>query len=193
MSASKNNFRTILTVCILAVILVIAVYIVFFFNKMTIQGDSMEKLTELMGMNFADVEITDIQYKYVKDEALGLWRTRTQIFVFLNESGELESKDYYFDSNGGEIYDQNMEYIPHGHIAELKEIGIELHQIQKHGGKYNQIRSGFSIVPYEIHWYRIDKSYDGKSNIVLFASVPRKVSIYVDKIIQENNKAQGAI
>lgn len=184
MSIPKNHFPIILTVCIFVVIIVIAVYIVFFFNKMTIKGDSMEKLTELMRMDFSDVEITDIRYKYVKDETLGLWGTRTQIFVFLNESCELESKDY-FDSNEGGIYDPNLEYIPPGHVAELEEIGIQLHQIQKHGGKYNQIRAGFSIVPYTIHWYQIDKSYDSKSNVVLFASVPRKISINVDKMIQD--------
>lgn len=185
MSVPKNHFPAILTVCILVAILVIVVYIVFFFNKMTIQGDSMEKLAELMRMDFSDVEITDIQYKYVKDETLGLRGTRTQIFVFLKESGELESKDHYFDSNGWEISDPNLEHIPPGNIAALKEIGIELHQIQKHGGNYNQIKVGFSTVPYTIHRYQIDESYDGKSNVVLLASIPRKISISVDKIIQE--------
>lgn len=84
---------------------------------------------------------------------------------------------YYSDSNEEEIYDPNLEYIPPGHIAELREIGLQLHQIQKHGWKYNQIKVGFSTVPYMIHWYQIDKSYDGRSNIVLFASVPRKILI----------------
>ena len=184
MSVPKNHFLTILAVCILVVILVIATYIVFFFNKMTIQVDSREKLGKLMRRDFSDVEITDIQCKYVKDETLGIGGTCTQIFVFLNESCELESKDYYFDSNGGEIYDPNLEDIPPGHVVELKEIGIQLRQIQKHGGKFNQIRAGFSIVPYTIHWYQIDKSYDGRSNVVLFASIPRKISIKVDEIIQ---------
>ena len=137
----------------------------------------MEKLNELMKMDFSDVEITDIQCKYVKDEALGIFGTRTQIFVFLNESSKLDFKDYYFDNNEEKINDLNLEYIPPGHITELKEIGIQLHQIQKHGWKYNQIRAGFSIVPYTIHWYQIDESYDGRSNIVLFASVPCKISI----------------
>ena len=185
MSVSKKHLSVILTVCVSVIILVSAVYIVFFFNKMTIQGDSIEKLAELIRMDFSDVEITDIQYKYVKDETLGLCGTRTQIFVFLNEFGELKSKDYYFDSNGEGIYDPNLEYIPPGDIAELKEIGIQMNQIQKHGGQYNQIRAGFSMVPYTIHWYQINNTYDGKSNIVLFASVPRKISINVDKIIQE--------
>jgi len=181
MSITKNHFPTILIVCILLVILVIFLYFVFFFNKTTIQGDSMGKLTELMRMDFSDVEITDIQYKYVKDNAIR--GTRTQIFVFLKESGELESKEYYFDSSGGGISDPNLEHIPPGNIAQLKEIGIELHQIQKHGGNWNQIKVGFSTVPFEIHWYQIDESHDGKSNVILFASVPRKISMNVDKII----------
>lgn len=143
----------------------------------------MEKLTELMRMDFSDAEITDIQCKYIKDNAIG--GTCTHMFVFLKESGELESKEYYFDSNGGGISDPKLEHIPPGDIAELKEIGIELHQIQKHGGNYNQIKVGCSTVPYEIHWYQIDESYDGKSNVVLLAAIPRKISISVDKIIHE--------
>lgn len=181
MNLSKKCFLTILTVCILVVIIIIVMYFVFFFNKTTIQGDSMEKLTELMKMDFSDVEITDIQYKYAKDKAVG--GTRTQIFVFFKESSELESKEYYINSDGEGIFDPNLEHIPSKHIEDLKEIGIELSQIQKHGVNYNQIKVGFSIVPYTIHWYQIDESYDGKSNVVLIASVPRKISI--SKIVDE--------
>lgn len=136
-----------------------------------------------MRMDFTNVEITGIIYKYEKDEAL--WGTRTQVFVFLKETAELESKDYYFDRNGGGISDPNLEHIPPGNIAELNEIGIELFQLQKHGGNYSQMRVGFQIIPYPIHWYQIDESYDGKSNVVLDASIPRKISMDVDKIIQE--------
>lgn len=175
MSVPQKHLPTILTLCILVVMLVIALYFVFFFNKTTIQGDSMGKLAELMRMDFSDVEITDIQCKYVNDKAVG--GTRTQIFVFLKESDDLESKEYYFNSNGEGIFDPNMEHIPSEHIEDLKEIGVRLSQIQKHGGNYNQIKVGFSIVPYTIHWYQIDESYDGKSNVVLLASVPRKISI----------------
>ena len=174
MSITKTHFPTILIVCILVALLVISLYFVFFFNKTTIKGGSMEKLSELMRMDFTDVEITDVQYRYVKDNAIR--GTRTKILVFLKETGELESKEYYFSSSGGGISDPNLEHIPPGNIAELKEVGIELSQIQKHGGNWNQIKVGFSTVPFEIHWYQIDESYDGKSNIVLFASIPRKIS-----------------
>ena len=70
MSVLKSHFPTILTVCILVVMLVIVVCIVFFFNKMTIQVDSIEKLMELMRSDFTDVDITDIQCRYVKDKTL---------------------------------------------------------------------------------------------------------------------------
>lgn len=183
MSICKNHFLRIFTVCILAIILIVAAYFLFFVNRTTIKGDSMEKLTELMRRDFSEAEITDIQCKYVKDNAIG--EACTHLFVFLKESGELEFKEYYFDSNGGGISDPNLELIPPGDIVLLKELGIELHQIQKHGGNYNQIKVGFSTVPYTIHWYQIDESYDGKSNVVLLASIPRKIVINVDKVIQE--------
>ena len=179
----KKHFLSIFTACILAVVLFITLYFVFFFNKTAVKADSQEKLSELMGIDLSNVEITDIRCKYDKDNAVG--GTRTEIFVFLKESGELESKEYYFDSDGGGISDLDMEHIPPGHIEDLKELGVELSKIQKHGGNYNQIKAGFSTVPYTIHWYKIDESYDGKSNVVLIASVPRKVSINADKFIKE--------
>lgn len=176
MHSCKKHIPLIIIVCILVAILLVAL----FFNKTTINGNSMEKLTELTKMDFSDVKITDIQYT---QNANG---TYTKLFVFLNEPAELESKDYYFDSDGGGIYDPNLEQIPHGDITALREIGIELHQIQKHGGNYSQIEVGFSMVSYIIHWYQIDKSYDGESNIVLVALIPRAVSIDVDQILEPN-------
>lgn len=169
MAVLKNHFIKILTVCILTVTLIIA------FNKMTIQVDSVEKLNGLMRMDFSDVEITDIQYKYIPSELY------TRIFIFLNEPGELKSNAIVTER----AYDPNLEYISPGHIAELKEMGIEFDQIQNHGWHYNEISVGRWIAPYEIHWYQIDQSYDGVSNIVVLVGIPRKIAINVDNIIQE--------
>ena len=136
-------------------------------------------MAELIKMDFANVEKTNIQYKNSKD---GFLDNYTRIIVFIKESGEWESKEYYTNCEGW--FDSNPEHILSAQIEELREIGIELHQIQKRGVIFNQIRVGFSIGEIGIYWYQIDESYDGKSNVVLFASVPRKISINVGEIIQ---------
>ena len=178
MDKTKNHFPVIF-ICIWVIILIAALYFVIFFNRTTIFCNNkaeLAELAELIGMDFEDIEITDIQYKNNKD---GILNNYAYIFVFLKESGELESKEYYFDSSGGGMFDPNMEHIPPGHIAKLKEKGIELDNIQKHGGNWKQIKVGSGITSYEIHWYQIDDSYDGKSNVVLLVGIPRKVSIKI--------------
>ena len=180
MSIAKNHFPTIPTVCILFVILVISLYFVFFFNRTTIQGGSVEKLAKLMRTDFSGVEITDIQYKSSKD---GILDDYTRIIMFLKETDEWESKEFYTYSEGW--FDSNPEHMLPAEIAELKTIGIELHNIQKRGVKSAQIKVGFSIGEYNVYWYQIDESYDGESNIVLRVGIPRKISINVDKIIRE--------
>ncbi len=182
MSIFKNHIPVIIVVCTLAVILIFALYIVFFFNKTAIRCDSAEKLTELIRTDFSDVEITDIRYDHYKDESINAVGTR--MFIFLKESGKLESQEYYLNSNGDGVYDPQLKYVPPGNIEDLKEIGIELSQIQKHGFNYSEISVGYWTAPFEIHWYQIDETYDGKSNVVLLTSIPRKILINVDKIIE---------
>lgn len=179
MDITKNKFPVIFTVCILAIILVIVLYFIFFFNRTTIFFSSRVKLAELLRTDFTDVEITDIQYKTSKD---GILDDYTQIIVFLKESDEWESKEYY--TNSEEWFDSDPEHILPAQIAELKEIGIELHNIKKRGLNFSQVKVGFSMVSYTIYWYQIDEFYDGESNIVLLAGIPRKISMNADKIIQ---------
>jgi len=154
--------------------MLVATYFVFFFNKTAIEAGSMEKFSELMKMDFTDVEITDIKLEHSKD---GFLNNCTKIIVFLRESGEWESKEYYTDCEGW--FDTNPEHMLPAEIAELKEIGIALHQIQKRGVNFSQVKVGFSIGEFGIYWYQIDESYNGKSNVVLFANIPRKISMNV--------------
>ena len=178
MRITKNHFLLVLAICILAMMLV-ATYFVFFFNKTAIEGGNIEKISELMKIDFTDVEIIDIKLEHSED---GILNDCTKIIVFLRESGEWESKEYFTDCE--EWFDTNPEYMLSAEIAKLKEVGIELHQIQKRGVNFNQVKVGFSIGEFGIYWYQIDESYDGKSNVVLFANIPRKISMNIDKINQ---------
>jgi len=181
MKLTRKRFLAIPVVCVLAVMLVPALCYALFilFNHTAIYCSSKAKLTGLLKLDFADVEITEIQYKVSK----GFLDNYTSIYVFLKEAGEWESKDFYTDCE--DWYDQEPEYILSARIAELKKLGIELQQIQKHGVYFGQIRVGYGMAEYSIEWYQIDDTYDGESNIVLIAGIPRKVLINVDKILKE--------
>ena len=178
-SIIKNHFPLFITICILVIILVIALCFACFYNRTTIFYRSKTELAELLRADFTDVEITHIQYKNSKD---GIWDNYTRIVVFLKESGEWESKGYY--TNSEEWFDSSPEHMLSSETAELKIIGIELNNIQKRGVNFNQIKVGFSIGGFGVYWYHIDDSYDGESNVVLIAGVPRKVSIDIDRIIK---------
>jgi len=177
MSIVKNHSTVICLISILVIILVIVIYFAFINNRTTVYCNSKEKLEVLVGADFSDVEITDIQYKNSKNSIFDVY---TQIFIFLKETGEWEQKEFYADCEGW--YDTNPESILSSQIAELKGIGIEINSIIKHGVKFTQIRVGPSIVSCGIYWYQIDESYDGATNIVLRAGIPRKVSIDVDRL-----------
>ena len=134
-------------------------------------------MEELLVTDFTDVEITDILYKNSRNSVFDV---NTHIYVFVKEPGEWELKEFYTDCEGW--YDTNPESILSSQIAALKGIGIEVHNIIKHGVMFTQIRVGPSVVSYGVYWYHVDESYDGVSNVVLFASIPRKVSIDVDRL-----------
>jgi len=180
MTVIRKYFWIIFIICIIIIILGGILYFSFYFHKTTIYCNSREKLTELTKMDFINVEITDIQYEFFNEKGIGNY---TQLFIFLTEHDALEFKEYYFNDRGAGIYDPNLEYIPAGQIMELGKRGIEMHNILKHGGNYNEIRVGVQSVPFPVHWYQIDDSYDSTSNVILVLSIPRKVSVDVDKII----------
>ncbi|MPM95473.1 hypothetical protein SDC9_142627 [bioreactor metagenome] len=145
--------------------------------------DSSAKLLNLLGMDFTDVKITNIQYQNNKEKDVGEY---TKIIVFLEESDEaLKSREYYLNNLGGGISDPNLRYIPPGHIEELGEIGIDINQIKQHGGNYNEVEVGGQFRPYEIHWYELNEIHY-KGNVLLLTSIPCKVVLDVDKIIQNS-------
>ena len=178
----KNHISAFIAACLFIVVLIIIVYIAFFFNKTTIQIENREKLSDLMRIDFSHVDLTDIKCQFIKDNANG-GTTHTQIFVFLKEFDEFKFKNYYSYNHSDEVFNSNIEHIPYLHIEHLKDIGIELTHIQEYGIIYNQIEFGFSTVPYMIHLYKINKSYNDKYNVVIISSIPRKVSINANRII----------
>ena len=183
--------RIILTIVTLTLIVIFGGVVLCFFsinhNKIYSNGiqsnviDSSAKLLNLLGMDFTDVKITNIQYQNFKEDDVGEY---TRINVFLEESDEaLKSREYYLNNVGGGISDPNLSDIPPGHIGELVRIGIYKNQIKQHGGNYNEVEVGDQFRPYEIHWYELNEiRYNG--NVVLVTSIPCKVVLDEDKIIQ---------
>lgn len=147
--------------------------------------DRKVKFTELLGMDFTDVEITDIQYINSWDWDMG---KSTQIYAFLNEAEEaMQSREYYNrDWN-------KYEMIPPGDIEELDKIGIGADDIQNFGVNYMEVEAypfypiklSGGYTPYSIFWYQLDESHSDRGNIVLLTYIPRKIIVDVDKVIQD--------
>lgn len=175
MSMLKNRHAIFWTVVLLAAIFLIGRYLVYSY-KSTLRIDSREKLLELMKAESLDVKITDVKCKRES-------RDYTWVFVFLKEEGDLEHIDYYYDKNGGGHEDPELTDISPGCIRALEELGIGLQQIQKHGINYGD--SGYST--YDIDWFQIDETYDGKSNVLLLSLAPWNVKIDVEKILAAEN------
>jgi len=164
------------------IILFIIITVILLFVFLSYENiNSKARLIELLGMDFTDVNITDIKYKNCKEDS----EEYTCILVFLKESDEvLKSEEYYKNNIGGGISDPTLEYIPPSDIEEMKEIGINIKDIQKHGGNYNEIKINWQYRPYEIHWYQLNKFHNGKSNVLLITYIPCKVVLNIDKIMQ---------
>ena len=178
MRKTKKSPLVIFIVCLLIAITAAVSYFAIFFNKTTIFCNSKAALSALTRMNLTDADITDIQYHILNGD-IGAY---TNVLVFLQN--EEAADGHYFDIGDTVFSDPGLEHIPPGHIDTLRDVGIELHQIQNHGGTWNELAVGVQTAPFEIHWYQIDNTYDGESNIVLLSSIPRKVSIDKEKIME---------
>ena len=66
----------------------------------------------------------------------------------------------------------------------LEELGLPMENIRGHGGNFVNVEVGFAETSFEIHWYQIDETYDGKSNIILLTGIPRRISIDANRIME---------
>ena len=46
------------------------------------------------------------------------------------------------------------------------------------------LKAGFAETSFEIYWYQIDETYDGKSNIILLTGISRRISIDANRIME---------
>lgn len=142
--------------------------------------NSKTELLGLLGIDFTDIEITDIEYQnFYKD-------SYTRIVVFYNDSDEaLQSREYYNNSIGAGLSDSDLSCIPPGHISDMKELGINSDSIRGHGGNYKDFITGQGEQrPYEIHWYELDKSYGYKGNVLIFTLINGTIKLNVEKILK---------
>lgn len=175
----RNHIWVIVVICVLVIITIISLRFIQTHNRGLIVCDTRTELSNLLGSSyFIDAAITDIRYKMDNLEE------STDLFITLRETADLQSVDYYFSKLGTGIYDPDLEEIPQVHRTWLKGLGLTMENIQGHGGNFHEIKVGFEDAPFAVHWYQIDETYDGKSNIILLTSIPRKISIDADKIIE---------
>ena len=126
-------------VLIVALIVFIGGVVLYFSPVFHKRVTNKAQLADLLGMDFTDFEVTDIQCS---------WNKGTDMIVFLNESEEaLQSREYY----GGLVY-QDLEHIPHGNIAKLREIGIEKDDIKQYG---------YNFTGYNMPWGGVRKQFFG--------------------------------
>ena len=136
--------------------------------------DSRTKLVDLLGADFTGMEIKDIRWEsYDYGESI--------IYVFLR------GFDDAFHSNQSHEFSEILfGEIPTEHCAAiLGKEGIEVGSIRAYGLSYKDNDNGGKATGIEMQWFLLDDAQDGRSNIVLFAWIPCKVALDVDKIISE--------
>lgn len=190
---SEKGMVTIMKKALIAILVLLLVIIggvtvwFFFSDHRTI--DSKAELLELLGMDFSDIEITDIQYEKVSNSSY------TDIMVFYNDSDEaLQSREYYHREKemGSELLEQlsgpnlTLSYVPPGHINTMEEIGINTDSIRQYGWTFKDfVIKSEEQRPYEIHWYELDKSYGYKGNVLILTSIDATIKIDVEKILKD--------
>lgn len=184
--AVKNMYsnKLILTLTVILTAVVICLILILKVQRYkVVLYDRKADFAKLIGKDYANVEITDIQYEYVKENIEGV---DTWICVFLEESEEaLQSKEYYHNK-------LRPDQIPVGHIEKLEEMGIELNRIQNHGENWKDyvsypffpLKLGVTYCPYIIHWYQLDSRQDYKGNVLLFTYIPDKIVLDINKIME---------
>jgi|GEM_PF-2616380 len=178
----KNRIIPIVAIVILIAILGGVVLHSFLLNHKKI--NSKVEFVNLLGMDFTNVKITDIQYQKYKDKDVGEY---TLISVFLEESDEsLQSREYYIQRDGTGGTDTDTKNIPPGHIEEIKKLGIDTGDIKKFGWNFKDFKVWWGqIRPYEIHWYELSETHNRKGNILILTSIPYKIELNVERIMQE--------
>ncbi len=170
--------KILIAILVLLLVIIGGVTVWFFFSDhRTIS--SKEELLELLGMDFTDIEITDIQYENGKCNKIPYTRIR----VFYNDTDEaLQSREHYHSSIGEGILDPDLSCIPPGHIEWMKEIDISINSICGHEKNWKDFvtRTGEQR-PYPIHWYELDKSYGYKGNVLILTSIDATIKIDVEK------------
>ena len=165
--------------CALLIIAIVSAIVPLTYNRGLIACDTRTELSGLLGSDyFMDAEITDIRYKVDDLEQY------TCLLITLRETADLQSINFYCSKAGAGIHDPDLARIPHRHMKYLEELGLSMENIQGHGGNFVNVEVGFAETSFEIHWYQIDETYDGKSNIILLTGIPRRISIDANRIME---------
>jgi len=182
LNMKKNRIVLITEITILIAILGVVILYSFSLNHKRI--NSKAEFTNLLGIDFTNVKITDIQYQNCKEKDVGEY---TLISVFLEESDEaLQSREYYLHSDGAGGSDTNPEDIPPGDIEEMRKLGIGVNEIKKYGWNHKDFKVWWGqIRPYEIRWYELNEFHNHKGNVLILTSISYKVLLSVDKIMKE--------
>ena len=181
--------KILIAIFILLLVLIGGVTVWFFFSDHRTISSKAE-LLELFGMDFTDIEITDIQYENGECNKIPYTRIR----VFYNDSEKaLQSREYYHREKelGSELLEQlsgpnlTLSYISPGDIKIMEEIGVDIDSIRQYGWNFKDFDIGWQQRPYEIYWYELDKSYGYKGNVLILTSIDTTIKIDVEKILND--------
>lgn len=167
--------KILIAILVLLLVIIGGVTVWFFFSDhRTIS--SKEELLELLGMDFTDIEITDIQYENGECNKIPYTRIR----VFYNDTDEaLQSRKYY-------LRERDLSCISPPDIRTMEEMGVDTDSILQHGRNFKEfITETDGEWPYGIYWYELDKSYGYKGNVLILTSIDATIKIDVEKILKD--------
>ncbi len=137
----------------------------YFAGKVTIKCNTREYLCELLACSFDVADVGEIYC--ITDEK----DDSTLICVFVEED------DANYNTNELQVLCSSYDKLPPGIVIDLEAFGVHCENILSFERKYDQIRVGYSVAPYEIYTIRLRDTAYTPSNTVVTAWIPRRIYI----------------
>ncbi len=174
------------------VILIMAVICFFvFFRSTPVYINDTDKLGELMNINLSGAKIVDVKYEEIKrgyiDRNIEAYHY-TEVAVFLEDIELYDNDGYIIDIPKAKVSEEDLSGAYYENFLEdLNRAGLKVGQLQGWIVCGYPIKKWFRTESYSVCYYFVDETYDGKTQTVAIAQVPRQIIINVDKILSEQN------
>ena len=119
------------------------------------------------------LDIQDLGFEVVKINLDNVDNESTTIFAELSVPEKAFSSNAYFKEKTYEISP--------GYTNDLINYGVEMTEITDFGINYKELivqtEDGEEYRPYPIYWFKLDEALKSKSNVLLYAIVPNKITL----------------